>query len=51
MMFLDTKMQSAISNQQSAINVSAESRKQKAESKIIGITGGIGSGKSDRGCA
>ena len=46
MMFLDTKMQSAISNQQSAINVSAESRKQKAESKIIGITGGIGSGKS-----
>lgn len=39
-------MQSAISNQQSAINVSAESRKQKAESKIIGITGGIGSGKS-----
>ena len=45
-MFLDTKMQSAISNQQSAINVSAESRKQKAESKIIGITGGIGSGKS-----
>ena len=46
MMFLDTKMQSAISNQQSAINVSAESRKQKSESKIIGITGGIGSGKS-----
>ena len=46
MMFLDTKMQSAISNQQSAINVSAESRKQKAESKIIGVTGGIGSGKS-----
>ncbi len=44
--FLDTKMQSAISNQQSAINVSAESRKQKAESRIIGITGGIGSGKS-----
>lgn len=39
-------MQSAISNQQSAINVSAESRKQKAESRIIGITGGIGSGKS-----
>lgn len=39
-------MQSAISNQQSAINVSAESRKQKAKSKIIGITGGIGSGKS-----
>ncbi len=39
-------MQSAESNQQSAIEVSAESRKQKAESRIIGLTGGIGSGKT-----
>lgn len=45
MTFLVINMQSAISNQQSAEN-SPETQNPKPETKIIGLTGGIGSGKS-----
>lgn len=41
-----TDSQSAIGNQQSAENLEAKSQKPKAKSRIIGLTGGIGSGKT-----
>lgn len=43
---LDINMQPTINYQPSTNNTPAESQKPEAESKIVGLTGGIGSGKS-----